>query len=61
MEQTLYPIKILPYFLLYLFYICNKAQAVKADIAIPYSEMVENVVKEVFGKSTVNVTLYKNA
>ena len=41
-------------------YICNKAQAVKTDIAIPYSEMVENVVKEVFGKSTVNVTLYKN-
>ena len=39
--------------------ICNKAQAVKAEIAIPYSEPVENAVKEVFEKSTVNVTLYK--
>lgn len=39
--------------------ICNKAQAVKANVAIPYSESVVNVIKKVFEKSTIDVYLVK--
>lgn len=39
--------------------ICNKAQAVKANVAIPYSESVVNVIKKVFEKSTTDVYLVK--
>ena len=39
--------------------ICRKAQSVHADVAIVWSEVVEQAVKEVFDKSTVNVYLVK--
>lgn len=41
--------------------ICNKAQSVKADVAIVYSSTIEQAVKEVFVKSTVNVYLCKES
>lgn len=39
--------------------VCRKAQAVHADVAIMYSSVVEQAIKEVFEKSTVNVYLCK--
>lgn len=39
--------------------ICRKAQSVHADVAIVWSESVEQAVKDVFNKSTVNVYLVK--
>lgn len=39
--------------------ICRKAQSVHANVAIIWSEPVEQAVKEVFKKSTVNVYLVK--
>lgn len=39
--------------------ICRKAQSVHTDVAIIWSEVVEQAVKEVFNKSTVNVYLVK--
>ena len=39
--------------------ICRKAQSVHADVTIVWSESVEQAVKDVFNKSTVNVYLVK--
>lgn len=40
--------------------ICNKAQSLKVDVAIPWSDAIERIVKEIFSESTVNVLLIKS-
>jgi hypothetical protein len=37
----------------------NKAQSISADVAIIYSDIMKNIVSEIFNDNTVNVYLYK--